>query len=281
MVKPVLPKTPSPADAAKAWTKGFAAAARKAAGESERLTPAKAEAMAGPYADNVRNYFERTGKSWANVDTVIASAAEYAQKSTKKAAGGDNKLSLTDMRALPKDMVDDMLALRGKKPVGEDGGGTSTTSLDAALKAADIPTITDYGKHVGLSTYPKSKSREDILRDVVGYDDLTDAEVSDWFSSTKGAAAVAGFKDAMVDVGASERENADEDDGETGGKALERIFRDVGKATVERFSPVSQFKSVEYVEHYIQEDGDCEYRVLLAQKKDDSWVVLSYSDFPF
>ena len=43
----------------------------------------------------------------------------------------------------------------------------------------------------------------------------------------------------------------------------------------------SCFKTVELAEHYIAEDGDSEYRLLIAKARDDSWRVLSYQDFPF
>ncbi|MCA9550615.1 MAG: hypothetical protein KC933_11310 [Myxococcales bacterium] len=280
MAKIALPTTPTPDEASKAWTRGFAAAVRDAAGDSARLTPKKAAGMEGIYADNARNYFERTGRSWATADTVIDSGARYVRRETEKAAGADQKLSLVDIRKLPADLQDDMLTLRGKapsKPANDPKVVAPSPALTAAVAASEIPSINDYGKYMGVDVYPKTMSRAEILRKVVGYDDLTDAEIGEWFSSVKGSAAVADLAGSFKEIGAEEKENWDDDRG----VQHERIFSDVAEGLGAQFIPVSKFKSVELAEHFIQEDGDCEYRLLIGKQKDDSWLVFSYSNFPF
>src|SRR4051794_21542033 len=110
---PVLAANPTVDKAAKAWTQKFAAAIRDAAGDG-RLTPSKAASMTGPYADNAQNYFEKTGKKSASADTVIDSGANYVRAQLAKVAGANGKLSLTELRALPADLSEDLLMLRGK-----------------------------------------------------------------------------------------------------------------------------------------------------------------------
>ncbi len=274
---PTLRTTPTVDKAANAWTRGFAAAVRDAAGDSGRLTPHKAEEMTGPYADNARNYFDHTGKHWANADTVIDSGARYVRANLSTAAGKDGKVSLADIRKLPADLVDDLLILRGRAPTGA-GAGAALQKLKDAVKGTEIPDINDYGKYIEVSTYPKSKSRADILRDIVGYDDLTDKEVSDWFDSTRGSAAIADFAGTLRDVGSEERDNADDPDV---GKDIEKRLGNVATAAERAFAPASQYKSLEVLDHGIEEDGDTEHHLLLAHQKDDTWLVLHYSDFPF
>lgn len=273
---PKLQSNPTIDKASKAWTRGFAAAVREAAGDSGRLTPAKVENMTGPYADNAKNYFERTGKSWANADTVIESGARYVRAQAADAAGSDGRLSLKDIRKLPADLVDDVLILRGKLPPS-DASPASLQALKDAVKATEIGAINDYGKYFDVVTHAASKSREDVLRDILGYDDLSDREVNDWFSSTKGSRGVNDFAGEMRGIGAEERENASD---RRTGNDIERRFAGVADAAKSLFK-VADFKSVELVEHFIAEDGDTEHRILLAQKKDESWLVLAYSDFPF
>ena len=116
-----------------------------------------------------------------------------------------------------------------------------------------------------------------MLRAIVAYDDLTDAEVSEWFKSTPGSKAPKSFAADMLEIG--EQQRSDAEDPATGDK-LYRIFDDVAKAVVKEFVP-SRFKSLELARHFIAEDGDVELRLLIARQKDNSWTVVTYSDFPF
>lgn len=282
MPKVALPTTPTVDVAAKAWTKGFAAAVRDAAGDSERLTPKKAAAMTGHYADNARNYFEKTGRTWAAADTVIDSGARYVRAQLDKAAGPDDKLSLAELRSLPDDLSGDLLALRGKAPAAPTGNAPSLANLVPVIKAANHPELNDYGSSFDVTTYPASATRLDILRDLVGYDDLSEAEVNDWFSSTHGAQAVKDASSALRELGKDERTQRDEDPtGALSGAAAEALFVAVADKLDAVFAPASKVKSLEYAEHFIAEDGDTEHRALIAQLKDQSWLVVSYQDFPF
>lgn len=251
---------------------------REAAGDSGRLTAKKAKAMTGPYADNAQNFFEKAGRSWASVDTVIASGRRYVQRETEEAAGSDKKLSAVDIRKLPDDLSGDILALQGKAAPKADKPSV-TKGLEDAVKAANVEGLNDYGKWFDVQTYPKSKSREDILRTIVGYDDLSDQEVNDWFSSTKGPAAVKGFAEIMRDVGKEELENREVDE-PLNGEAAKALFDGVADSVQKSVVP-AKLKGVELLEHSIAEDGDTAHSLLIAKKKDDSWLVVSYSDFPF
>ncbi|MBK7859353.1 MAG: hypothetical protein IPJ65_12170 [Archangiaceae bacterium] len=270
-----LPSTPTADAASKAWTQRFAAAVRDAAGSSGRLTAAKAATLTGPFADNVRNFFDRTGQKSASVAALIDSGARYVRAATAKAAGPEGKLSLTEIKKkLPEDLVTDMLWLRGKV---DPGSSTTSPALTDALAALDISEITDYGKRSSLTTYPSNTSLADVLRAETGWDD-PDADVIKEFKGTKGDAAAREFQADMADVGSLVAENADT---VAIGKRQEKLFRNLGAAAVAEFTPASRFASLEYGVHGISEDGDIEFRLLVAKEKSGAWKVLQYQDFPF
>jgi hypothetical protein len=272
---PVLKANPTVETAANAWTRGFAAAVRDTATATGRITAAKASEMTGPYADNAQNYFRFTGKSWTTADILIDSGASYVREKMGAVAGGNGKLSLAEIRTLPQDLVDDVLILRGKLTAPTAPANIDT--LKDALQAMEIDRIRDYGKWFSLTTYPATKSKVDIYKDAIGYDQLTDDEARDWFDrSTSGAAA--SFAGAMADVGDQEKENADTT---AEGNDLKARFDGVAAAARAVFGDAAKFESVELAEHMIAEDGDTELRVLIGKQKDGSFVVLQYSDFPF
>lgn len=273
--KPKLAANPTVDAAAKTWTKGFAAAIRSAAGDSKTLTASKVAKMTGPFADNARNFFERTGRKSASVEVVIDSGARYVRSASTAAAGADGKLSLKDMEKLPGDLVTDMLWMRGKV---EPEASSTSAALTKALEAMDIPEIADYGKHVSVTSYPSNTSLADVLRQETNWDGFTDAEMIKEFKGTKGDAAAREFQADMNEVGSQERENADDD---ASGRKLERLFKNFGAAAVADFTPASKFASLEYGVHGISEDGDTEYRLLVAKEKTGAWKVLQYQDFPF
>lgn len=273
--KPILSANPTVDTAAKAWTKGFAAAIRSAAGDRKTLTATKVAQMSGPFADNAKNFFERTGRKSASVEVVIDSGARYVRSASTAAAGPDGKLSLKDMEKLPGDLVTDMLWMRGKV---EPEASSTNASLTKAIAAMDIPEIGDYGKHVSVTSYPSNTSLADVLRAETNWDGFTDAEMVKEFKGTKGDAAATSFQADMDEVGAQERENADDD---ASGRKLERLFKNFGAAAVAEFTPASKFASLEYGVHGISEDGDTEYRLLVAKEKTGAWKVLQYQDFPF
>ncbi len=43
----------------------------------------------------------------------------------------------------------------------------------------------------------------------------------------------------------------------------------------------TQYKSVKLYSHFISEDGDTEYHILVAEKLDHSWVTFKYENNPF
>lgn len=283
-----LPTTPSPARATRAWVEEFAADVKKAAGSSGRLTRRKAEAMTGLFADNVKNYFDKTGRSWAKVETVIASGEQYAAKNISAAAGTDNKLSLKDIRLLPKDMVDDLLVMRGKQPIAAATGDTtappSMTELQNAVSATNVSSIVDWGKGIDLTRYPAGTDRDKIFCDITGFDSWDDVDFSEMFDVTRGADGVREFAGKLCEVGDEEKEFRDEDDlgpDELTGDQVKKLFDDVASAAEAFFLPVSRFDSVELARHSIEEDGDTEHLILFAKEKNGDLLVLNYQDFPF
>ncbi|MBI2373443.1 MAG: hypothetical protein HYV07_05535 [Deltaproteobacteria bacterium] len=275
-----LSNSPSVQKASEAWTRGFAAAVRDAAGDSARLTKKKAKEMSGPYADNAQNFFERSGRSWAKVDTVIESGARYVRKSAEKAAGSDKKLSAVDIRSMPKDLSGDIFALQGKKVDDSSGPSSVLAALTSAASAVNHQDLNDYGKSWDVATYPKSTPRADILREIIGYDDLTDDEAEEWFSKTSGKSAVTSFVDEMREVAGEELENRD-DDSELKGPDAKKLIDAFAHSVSGALLPVSKLKSVQLLEHSIQEDGDVEHKLILAKQKDDSWLAVRYTNFPF
>ena len=277
---PTIARTPSPAEASKVWTRGFAAAAREAA-NNENLTQKEAEAMTGMYADNARNYFEATGKRWAKVDTVIESAARYSKAAFEQAAG-NNKLSLAEIRTLPADLRDDMLILRGKAPMGDvdaSADTVDTATLEAAIAGAGHADLYDYGHYFDLSTFDKANTREDVLREVIAYD-VDDSVINDMFSGTEtGAAAARRFAASLAEEGAELAYDWD-DFGSLTGAQVESRYNAVADAAQALFEGAG-VKDVQFDSHFIEEDGDSDYLILMGRKSDDSWVVVSYQNFPF
>lgn len=280
-----LPSTPSPSRAAKAWTEDFAAEIKKAAGSSGRLTPKKAEQMEGMFADNAKAYFEKTGRHWAKVETVVASGHRYANKHLNAAAGPDKRLSLVDIRSLPADMVDDLLVMRGKEPLGASGSSelqpADLQALKQAIDAAKVPNLEDYNKWFDAMRLPSSTSTNEVYATITGLDDM---DLSDWFHVSHGQQAVEEFAAHLREVGAEERYNFEPEymePGDATGEQLEKIFGDIATAAEKNFLPVSRFNEVRFASHGISEDGDTEHHILMARENNDDWLVLAYSDHPF
>ena len=111
---PILTSAPSPKTFATAWTRGFAADVRGAAGIDGRLSVNEAKSMSEAHADNAANYFSRTGKKTVSVEKLIGDGYKYAFATAERVAGKDGRVSLVDARNLPADLQKDFLALRGK-----------------------------------------------------------------------------------------------------------------------------------------------------------------------
>lgn len=147
-------------------------------------------------------------------------------------------------------------------------------ALKASVKGTDIAPVTDYGKSIALTDYPKGTTVEKVLSDVTGWD------VSDFADDTFDSSTGAGAVDAMASAFEAEAKRLIEDDGEEDAQKASAALTKVAADTRGYFD-ASQFESIVTKEHGIQEDGDLESHTLIATKRDGSLLVLSYTDFPF
>jgi hypothetical protein len=99
-----MPKINTPDAFARAFTAGFAAAVRDAAGTDGRISDSEAKKVAEPFRDNALNFLEKTGQKSVSVDKLIGRAHDYALATAIKAAGPDGRLNAVDIRALPADL---------------------------------------------------------------------------------------------------------------------------------------------------------------------------------
>jgi hypothetical protein len=230
--------------------------------------------MTGPYADNARNFFDRTHLTSAPIARIVKSGEQYVKNATTRAAGPDEKLSLSDIEKLPKDLQDDMRILMGEKPPDP-----ASRSLNEAVQAADIAELTEYGKYFSVETFPASKTRLEVMQSLTDLQDLTERTLDDGFHSTQGTDGVKAYASTLKRLGEDEKQQAES---EPLGDKLNNIYRNIADAAQAEFSPVSKFKNVESLVHTIAEDGDTEFRILLARKHNDGgWLAVFHSNFPF
>lgn len=278
MPRALLPANPSVARAAEVWTQQYAATLREAAGDSGIMTPQKAQDLDGPYADNIRAWFAATGRQRAHVDQMVDSARRYVTPRLERAAQGDGHLSLVDIRRLPEDLIGDFLALRGRPPAQ----GQDVQAIQAAVDAANHRELNDYGKSFDLLTFPKGTTREEVLNRIL-LDPLTREELAELFTSTRRRQAATAFAGDLRQIGSDERRYREEEPEahQLSGRDAERLIHGVVDAVLAQVLPMNKVKSLEYAVHTIAEDGDVERRILLAKRRDDTWIAVSYTDFPF
>lgn len=170
------------------------------------------------------------------------------------------------------------LRLNAEKLFPED---PKIAKLKQAIGAVHFSFNEDYNKglaweHVGGGTVAE------LMDEITGQE----FDENEGWDRATGAKAVKAFAAELREIGASEREWVEEDEenaeafGVTG-EEVEQRFEAVARAVEKAFSPASKFKQIHALSHSIQEDGDIERRILLAQKKDGAWIALSWHDFPF
>ena len=130
-----LKTAPTPQKLADAWTRGFAAAVRDAAGKDKRLSKSEGKKVREPYADNVKNWFKATGQSSVSIEKVIGSGHAYAEATGIRVAGADGRISLKDAAKLPVDLKNEYFQLRGKAPA------SAATAPAALAKAATLDAL--------------------------------------------------------------------------------------------------------------------------------------------
>lgn len=160
------------------------------------------------------------------------------------------------------------------------GADAKLAKVKGAIAKLDLEGLHDYGKHLSIGFHgPQTLAQ--LVEDITGNEYNPSAYPDDW-SETKGVKAPKDFAAYMRATGAEEKARADEDP-ETAvlpGPELEKRFGDVAKE-VEKAFKASDFKQIRSMSHAIAEDGDTEYALLLAQKKDNSWIAITWSNWPF
>lgn len=165
----------------------------------------------------------------------------------------------------------------------------SPAKVSAAMKNA-VETfgkskLADFGASFSAATYPASKSLEEVLADEAGLefdDEFTTDDAFEHRASGKNA-----LKEMLSDIGNRGVDAKDTVDGDpepyddmTGDEA-QALYDAVADAAVSNFAPGTEFQAFEYFGHDIAEDGDTTRRLLVGHKNDGTWLVLSFSDFPF
>lgn len=149
--------------------------------------------------------------------------------------------------------------------------------LQSALDALDVPQLTDYGKQIGLDKFAPD-TMANVMEKITG----TEFDLSYGWDQTMGLSGVKGFAGSMHQVGKNVKQSEDDDPtpGGLSGSELKARYDAVADAVFGAFKP-ADFLSVRHLSHAIQEDGDTRYSILLGEKKDHTWVAVTYSDFPY
>ncbi len=148
-----LKGTPTSAEFAKAWTRSFAGAVRGEANARGRLTRAGAERIEARsdelrhFGDNASDWLERAGQQSVKAEKLIAAGYAEALSAAEAVAGDNDRVSLTEARALPSNLAPDFYALRGKpipnavfaKAARKDPDALVDFVLDVATAAGKSP----------------------------------------------------------------------------------------------------------------------------------------------
>lgn len=228
--------------------------------EEKKLSP-----WAKKHIDELRDEVVRV-----SVDAAVKHLRPIINRAARAIAGDDGKISADEVAKLR------VPELRARASALFDGGQPTAArvALDAAVRATEFDSITDYGKSFGVEKYPARMNAKEVVSKLV---DLELEYVDEGYSFSSGRAAIASFADTIRQAGQDLAES--EEDAATAEK-ITTAYDGVADAA-ERFFRAADFKKVTYANHSIAEDGDVAYDILLGQKKDGSWVTLAYSDFPF
>lgn len=245
----------------------YRAIVQKAAG-NQVLTPKERDQLESSWARSA------LPKKQMSVDTAMKSylgpkleKALFAVSSDKKSItpSDAHKLYVTELRASAE-------ALFGVSP--------KLAQLKAASAKAWAPYLDDMNRGVAFQTFPSSLSLTQVMSEIIGFDyDPTFA-----WDETLGAAAIQSFAELMHERGLDEKtfisENEPDTTNVTGDQMVAR-FDALADEVKTAFKPLSAYKAIHQLSHATQEDGDGHFDVLLAQKKDNSWVTLTWHNFPF
>jgi len=146
--------------------------------------------------------------------------------------------------------------------------------LMSAVKDAQRDELDSMGYFFGFTTYPAKTRLTKIYADIVGYSE-SDIDPS-YFTTSQGEASVRAMTRFLKD----EAKGAIEGSDDPKDKIIAQKIQGVAAAQEKAFLTPSRF-TVQLAAHNRQEDGDMDYRILIAQEKDGSLRVLSYIRNPY
>ena len=154
---PILGRAPTVSatrDAFEAW---FAPIVREAAGRDGRLSVATAHRIAerrdnGRLAsDNAVRVIEDSGQKTMSAEKLIGIEVRRLEDAAVAVAGPNQRVSLLEIRRLPRDLQDDILHLRGKRPV--EPAPRTMAEIQAAV-TAQVTAALDAGRATQLRGVP-------------------------------------------------------------------------------------------------------------------------------
>lgn len=247
------------------------AEATAAAGSNSLLSLAEQKKLS-PWAQATAKNLRETS-SRVTVDGFVDAIAPKVRRALASISDDGKTVKKRDVYELRVDA----LRARAAKLFGTTGEASgSMTGLKKAVAAAEANRdFTDYGHHAYLSTVTGSLA-EVMAKLVPGGADDIGVNGMRYYDTTTGSEAIHDFVQDLTEI-ADESESY----GEDYDLSIAATLRTLTAQAQGAFEPASQWKTVRYASHLIEEDGDLEQRILMAQKKSGDWVVLEYQNFPF
>jgi hypothetical protein len=146
--------------------------------------------------------------------------------------------------------------------------------LTATVKAAQKDELTGFGYLFALKSYPANTKTIKILADIVSYDET---EMAGYFKMSSGDPAV---RTLAKDLRAEAKVAGEDQTGDENAVIIKNI-QAVAIAAEKAFLGTNRFVKIQLASHDRQEDGDLDYRILIAQEKDGALRVLSYIRNPY
>jgi len=166
-------RAPTPTALADAWIARYGQAVKDAAGHDGRLSRAEAARMAQgtpeqkEAADNVAAFFDRSGQQSVSAERFLAAERARIVDEAGRVAGRGNTVSLVEARLLPKELVGDVLAIRGvaaaapvtpSTPVTPAPPSALVPALSAAVAGMTFPSESDAALRVVSAADPQKRA---------------------------------------------------------------------------------------------------------------------------
>ena len=148
--------------------------------------------------------------------------------------------------------------------------------LVTTVKAAQRKELQDYGYYFAMGTYPAKTKLTKIFADTINVSESDMGDYAGYFKMSSGDPAVCTFAkdlrtDAKTEIATAGNTSA----------VIANNIQNVATASEKAFLSTQRFVTVQLASHNRQEDGDFDYRILIAQEKDGTLRVLSYTVNPY